>query len=83
MGKVPTLNRIKQISMGGFGKGKIKLTIFFLSLATRIMAYIPTIALTVSFTYSSCPTTKEKKVKLQSKDFYQGQILGCVISVVT
>ena len=47
MGKVPTLNRIKQISMGGFGKGKIKLTIFFLSLATRIKGYIPTIALTV------------------------------------
>ena len=47
MVKVPTLNRIKQISMGGFGKGKIKLTIFFLSLATRIKGYIPTIALTV------------------------------------
>ena len=50
MGKVPTLNRIKQISMGGFGKGKIKLTIFFLSLATRIKAYIPTIALKVLHT---------------------------------
>lgn len=68
--------------MGGFGKGKIKLTILFLSLATRIKAYIPTIALTVLHTVFF-QLQKRKKVKLQSKDFYQGQILGCVISVVT